>query len=187
MGKQLPGMSSPPASNTGGFGQNLGQMSPMQPPMGGFGQTLQNLQTEQFNRQQQQGGQQMPLGQPQQQMANPPAWLQDFTRQQQGGQQMPLGQPQQQMGAIGQQLQQQLQQAGGQQLGGQQQLANQQTLQSDALKAQQSGRMPAWAMQMMQKSTPPSRPNTQQVRPEDPRMQAMRNIQQLGTRFGRFG
>jgi hypothetical protein len=26
MGKQLPGMSSPPASNTGGFGQNLGQI-----------------------------------------------------------------------------------------------------------------------------------------------------------------
>lgn len=34
---------------------------------------------------------------------------------------------------------------------------------------------------------PPSRPNTQQVRPEDARMQSMRGIQQLASRLGRFG
>jgi hypothetical protein len=34
---------------------------------------------------------------------------------------------------------------------------------------------------------PPSRPNTQQVRPEDARMQSMRGIQQLASRFGRSG
>jgi hypothetical protein len=34
---------------------------------------------------------------------------------------------------------------------------------------------------------PPSRPNTQQVRPEDARMQSMRGIQQLASRSGRFG
>ena len=57
MGKQLPGMSSPPASNTSGFGQNLGQMGQN---LGQLGRqapaqagALQRFgQSEQFNRQQ---------------------------------------------------------------------------------------------------------------------------------------